>query len=78
MLAYGALAKIDATETGTSLTIKNDRLLASVDKANGAINALTLDGQNLLGTQSGSTGIMYLDCYWYVCLKQPKHDLCAV
>ncbi|PBP28411.1 rhamnogalacturonate lyase, partial [Diplocarpon rosae] len=43
--------------------LANDRLYAAVAKASGAISNLTLDGQDLLGPQSGSTGIgPYLDC----------------
>lgn len=64
LLAHTSLAKVNATEDATRLTIQNDRLFASVGKAKGAVNALTLDGQDLLGVPSGSTGILYLDCYW--------------
>jgi rhamnogalacturonan endolyase len=57
-------ALINATESPTQLVIANDRLYAAVEKRSGAIVSLTLDGQNLLGTRSGSTGIgPYLDCY---------------
>jgi rhamnogalacturonan endolyase len=57
------LAALNATENATQLTISNDRLYASVSKTSGAVVTLTLDGQNLLGTKSGSTGIgPYLDC----------------
>ncbi|KAH8596229.1 polysaccharide lyase family 4 protein [Bisporella sp. PMI_857] len=55
---------LNATENTTQLTLSNSRLSATVSKAGGAITSLTLDGQNLLGTRSGSTGIgPYLDCY---------------
>ncbi|KAK6193229.1 Lyso-phosphatidylcholine acyltransferase [Pestalotiopsis sp. IQ-011] len=58
------LAALNATETLSELIIANDRLYASVSKASGSVETLTLDGQNLLGTKSGSTGIgPYLDCY---------------
>ncbi|KKY19972.1 putative rhamnogalacturonan lyase [Phaeomoniella chlamydospora] len=63
-------------ETATCLVLQNDRLLAAVNKSSGAIDVLTLDGQNLLGSQnyvaptpggstgSGNNGIgPYLDCY---------------
>ncbi|KAH8681587.1 galactose mutarotase-like domain-containing protein [Xylariales sp. PMI_506] len=66
LLAVPALvwAKLNATEDSTQLIISNDRLYASVSKSSGAVETLTLDGQNLLGTKSGSTGIgPYLDCY---------------
>ncbi|KAK3939862.1 rhamnogalacturonan lyase [Diplogelasinospora grovesii] len=57
-------ALLNATETSTSLVIANDRLYAAVEKASGVVVTLTLDGQNLLGTRSGMTGIgPYLDCY---------------
>lgn len=59
-----ALAALNTTETSSAVIIANDRLYASVNKATGAVETLTLDGQNLLGTKSGSTGIgPYLDCY---------------
>jgi rhamnogalacturonan endolyase len=59
-----ALAKLNATETASQLIISNDRLYAAVNKPGGAVVALTLDGTNLLGTRSGSTGIgPYLNCY---------------
>lgn len=59
-----ALANLVASENATQLVISNDRLFAAVDKTLGSITTLSLDGQNLLGTRSGSTGIgPYLDCY---------------
>lgn len=63
-LSRNACAKVVATENGTALVIQNDRLFTRVDKASGAMDAIYLDGQNLLGTRSGSTGIFNLDCYW--------------
>jgi rhamnogalacturonan endolyase len=60
-------ALLNATETSTLLSIGNDRLYAAVDKKTGVMSTLTLDGQNLLGTRSGSVGIgPYVDCYWFV------------
>lgn len=60
----GASAILNATESTTQLTLANDRLTATVNKAGGFISILTLDGQDLLGPKSGSTGIgPYLDCY---------------
>ncbi|KAJ5126469.1 hypothetical protein N7448_007248, partial [Penicillium atrosanguineum] len=45
-------------------TLSNDRLAAVWQKSVGQIIDLTLDGQDLLGQQSGSSGIgPYLDCY---------------
>lgn len=64
LLVTRAVAVFNATETATELIISNSRLYASVNKAYGAIWKLTLDGQDLLGPKSGSTGIgPYLDCY---------------
>jgi rhamnogalacturonan endolyase len=58
------LAVLNATEDAKQLVLANDRLYAAVSKATGAVYSLTLDGQNLLGTVSGSSGIgPYLDCY---------------
>lgn len=57
-------AALNTTEDDTQLVLSNDRLYASIAKDSGAIETLELDGQNLLGTKSGSTGIgPYLDCY---------------
>lgn len=71
-----ALGSLIANETAGRLTIANDRLSASVNKSTGAIDLLSLDGQDLLGSQSyevptpggatgsGNSGIgPYLDCY---------------
>lgn len=67
LLSSKTWAFLHATQNSQSLTISNDRLVASVSKSKGYINVLTLDGQNLLGKESGSTGIgPYLDCYWLV------------
>ncbi|KAF2834643.1 polysaccharide lyase family 4 protein [Patellaria atrata CBS 101060] len=63
-LCHGALGILNATESSTQLTLQNERLFAAVNKSNGAITSLILDGQNLLGKQGGSSGIgPYLDCY---------------
>lgn len=77
-----AAAKLVANETLTTLVIANDRLYAAVEKASGAIVGLSLDGQNLLGTRSGSTGIgPYLDCYcipsgfWTPGSASPSYEL---
>ncbi|PSN61322.1 rhamnogalacturonan lyase [Corynespora cassiicola Philippines] len=59
LLVPQAWAILNATEDASRLVISNDRLYAAVDKRTGAINALTLDGQNMLGTGTGP----YLDCY---------------
>lgn len=57
-------AALNATEDATQLVIENDRLYARVSKAAGKIDTLKLDGVDLLGRPSGSTGVLYLDCYW--------------
>jgi rhamnogalacturonan endolyase len=63
-LLQGVCALLNATENSTLLSISNERLYAAVDKKTGVVSTLTLDGQNLLGTRSGSVGIgPYLDCY---------------
>lgn len=69
-------AVLHATENTKSLTLLNNRLFTAVNKSTGAINVLTLDGEDLLGTLkyeaptpggatgSGNSGIgPYLDCY---------------
>ncbi|KAI0014450.1 polysaccharide lyase family 4 protein [Xylariaceae sp. FL0662B] len=74
-------ATVIAREDESQLVIENDRLYTRVDKASGAIDALVLDGQNLLGTRSGSTGVLYLDCYctpngfWTPGSTQPTYEL---
>ncbi|CAI7630683.1 unnamed protein product [Penicillium glandicola] len=62
-LAAAATA-LHVAENQTYITLSNDRLTAVLQKSVGQIVDLTLDGQDLLGAQSGSTGIgPYLDCY---------------
>ncbi|KAI8934784.1 hypothetical protein NX059_008471 [Plenodomus lindquistii] len=64
LLSSTTSAIFSASQNNNSLTLSNDRLVASVSKTRGHINVLTLDGQNLLGTEDGNTGIgPYLDCY---------------
>lgn len=48
LLSSTALALLNATQDGASLTLANERLVASVSKSRGHVNLLTLDGQNLL------------------------------
>ncbi|KAF4554947.1 Rhamnogalacturonate lyase B-like protein [Elsinoe fawcettii] len=74
-VAGGAYAAINATESATQIVLANDRLFTALNKTNGAINYLTLDGQNLLGTRSytaptpggatgdGVNGVLNMDCY---------------
>ena len=60
-----ALAVLNATESATFLSISNDRLSLALNKTNGLISTLSLDGQDLLGpTQWG----LYVDCY---CFRDP-------
>jgi rhamnogalacturonan endolyase len=64
LLSPKASAYLNATETNSSITLSNERLVASVSKTRGYVNVLKLDGQNLLGTEDGNTGVgPYLDCY---------------
>ncbi|KAG9250921.1 family 4 polysaccharide lyase [Emericellopsis atlantica] len=57
-------AKLEAEETDTHLVLSNDRFHTEVDKSRGSVSSLVLDGQDLLGPRSGSTGQgPYLDCY---------------
>lgn len=59
-----ALATLTASENSTLITLENERLHVEITKAGGAVTKLYLDGQDLLGTKTGSTGIgPYLDCY---------------
>jgi rhamnogalacturonan endolyase len=74
---FGTISGVlNATQDNTQLILANDRLYAAVNKSTGAIYALSLDGQDLLGTLnyvtptpggatgSGNSGIgPYLDCY---------------
>lgn len=54
-----ASAAITASESSTTIDVKNDRLSFSVNKSAGNINKLSFDGQDLLG----SGGRLYLDCH---------------
>lgn len=57
-------AALHVVQNETYITLANDRLTAVLQKSVGQIVDLSLDGQDLLGPQSGSTGIgPYLDCY---------------
>ncbi|KAI1430573.1 polysaccharide lyase family 4 protein [Xylaria sp. CBS 124048] len=76
-----ASAAVNATEDDTQLIIENNRLYARVSKTSGLLDTLALDGENLLGTPSGSTGVLYLDCYcipsgaWTPGTTQPEFEL---
>ncbi|KAL7415871.1 galactose mutarotase-like domain-containing protein [Mrakia frigida] len=56
-----ALAAVGSENTTTTISIYNDRLLVSINKANGAVNKLNFDNTSLLGVPSGSIGKWYFD-----------------
>jgi rhamnogalacturonan endolyase len=57
-------ASLQVAQNESTITLSNGRLAAVWQKSVGQIIDLTLGGQDLLGPQSGSTGIgPYLDCY---------------
>ncbi|EAW07128.1 polysaccharide lyase family 4 protein [Aspergillus clavatus NRRL 1] len=59
-----ALAALQVAEGSSTITLNNDRLKAIWSKNKGSVVDMFLDGHDLLGPQSGSTGIgPYLDCY---------------
>lgn len=63
LLPY-ASADFSLTETATTVTLSNDRFTAVLTKSSGSITKVYLDGQDLLGPASGSTGKgPYADCY---------------
>ncbi|KAJ5131569.1 uncharacterized protein N7515_007608 [Penicillium bovifimosum] len=62
--AAAGAAALHIADNQTHITLANDRLAVVLQKSVGQIVDLTLDGKDLLGPQSGSTGIgPYLDCY---------------
>lgn len=60
-----AIGKLTVTDANGIISISNDRLNTTLDRATKkGIDTVYLDGQNLLGTRSGNTGQgPYLDCY---------------
>ncbi|OGM48700.1 rhamnogalacturonate lyase B [Aspergillus bombycis] len=59
-----ASAALTVTEDNSTITLTNDRLTSTFAKEKGHVSELFLDGQDLLGPISGSTGVgPYLDCY---------------
>jgi len=77
LLSSTTWAYLNATETNSSITLANERLVASVSKTRGYVNVLKLDGQNLLGTENGNTGVgPYLDCYCMYCFLS-HHKPCV-
>ena len=62
-LAARSAAGLSTEETDSQIIVSNDRLTAVLDKSSGHITDVNLDGQDLLGPTSGSTGKgPYLDC----------------
>ncbi|KAH7118540.1 family 4 polysaccharide lyase [Dactylonectria estremocensis] len=62
-LAARATASLSTKETSTQYTFSNDRFAVALAKSSGHIVDATLDGQDLLGPQSGNKGKgPYLDC----------------
>lgn len=62
--ASTATAALNVSQNKTTVTLVNDRLKALLGKGSGQVVDLFLDGQDLLGPQSGLTGVgPYLDCY---------------
>ena len=51
------LAALNATEDAVRLGLANERPYAAVNKSTGAINVLSLDGQDLLGTAGHETPV---------------------
>ncbi|PWY68403.1 galactose mutarotase-like protein [Aspergillus heteromorphus CBS 117.55] len=65
-LFWPALASttLRTSQNGSTITLANERITALFAKNEGRIVDLYLDGQDLLGPQSGDTGVgPYLDCY---------------
>lgn len=59
-----ATAALNVITNDTTVTLANVRLNTILDKNTGQVVDVPLDSQDLLGPQSGSTGIgPYLDCY---------------
>ncbi|KAI1847371.1 hypothetical protein JX266_006596 [Neoarthrinium moseri] len=76
LLPSSITATLFANESSGALFIGNDRLVSAVNKSTGAVDFLSLDGQDLLGSKNyvpntpggssgnGQSGIgPYLDCY---------------
>ncbi|KAJ7136112.1 galactose mutarotase-like protein [Mycena epipterygia] len=64
-LAFAARiqGKIVASENATIISIHNDRLSFTIDKTNGILGHLHLDGQDLQGPQSNTSGRGYYECH---------------
>ncbi|KAJ7600777.1 galactose mutarotase-like protein [Mycena floridula] len=61
--AVRANGLIVAQENDTFIAIHNDRLSFTISKSNGFLGHLTLDGQDLQGPQSNSSGRGYYECH---------------
>lgn len=62
--ATAATAALGVVESDSTITLANDRLTTILNRSNGKMVEVYLDGQDLLGPASGSTGVgPYLDCY---------------
>ncbi|KAF7326358.1 Galactose mutarotase-like protein [Mycena venus] len=55
--------KIVTSENATTISIHNDRLSFTVDKTNGILGHIHLDGQDLQGPQSNTSGRGYYECH---------------
>ncbi|KAJ7484634.1 galactose mutarotase-like protein [Mycena latifolia] len=64
-LAFAARVKgrISASENATTIAIHNDRLSFTIDKTNGILGHIHLDGQDLQGPQSNTSGRGYYECH---------------
>ncbi|KAE8153201.1 rhamnogalacturonate lyase B [Aspergillus avenaceus] len=59
-----ASATLNVSQDNDTITLSNDRLTTVFAMAKGRVAELYLDGQDLLGPESGSSGVgPYLDCY---------------
>ncbi|KAJ7853753.1 galactose mutarotase-like protein [Mycena leptocephala] len=56
-------ARLFTSENATSIAIHNDRLSFTVDKTNGILGHIHLDGQDLQGPQSNTSGRGYYECH---------------
>ncbi|KAF7350543.1 Galactose mutarotase-like protein [Mycena venus] len=55
--------RIVTSENATTISIHNDRLSFTVDKTNGILGHIHLDGQDLQGPQSNTSGRGYYECH---------------
>ncbi|KAJ6631233.1 galactose mutarotase-like protein [Mycena sp. CBHHK59/15] len=63
LAAQAVKGKIVASENSTFIAIHNDRLSFTVDKTNGILGHIHLDGQDLQGPQSNTSGRGYYECH---------------